>query len=419
MITKSALAAVGGANSWPTFLGMLHWLLELVRTMDRLDSGDYEAAVEEEGRLDVGSDRIVFEFAARSYQAWLQGVDDHSGYIQEMVSQFDERVLRYTQGVEEFEHQNRELQEQLGKINLVDEDGRTPLQVLELEKVILEKDKQKFSAYFVDIGGRIQKMRATNVRLREQVGELDEELVRLEEEKIALQRAVDRQGLTPQDIDRMAGEREKLDKGLAVVSARVEELRERAKEKEGEAVRKLEQLERAVARYNTLAYQIGVVPPQAANAKGKEFELMLFPSKAAGGGEEEMQIDDLEGIGGPEDAKLLVDSGTGWQPQQLTNRDLRHEVKQSLNMLRGEIGERMHTLQDEGLKGNELIDRVTEALGDLKEEVETLQVKVQGAQVEFEKIKEVNFLSPTTYLLLLFFFREGEGRTNKCILCRQ
>ncbi|KAF8420659.1 HEC/Ndc80p family-domain-containing protein [Tirmania nivea] len=387
-ITKSALAAVGGANTWPTFLGMLHWLLELVRMMEGLDSGDFEAAVEEEGGLDVGSDRIVFEFAARSYQAWLQGVDDHNEYIQEMVSQFDERVVRYTQDVEELGHQNMELREQLEKINLVNSEGKTPLQVLEMEKVILEKDKEKFLVYIGDLEGLIQKQRATNERLREKVRELDEELVKLEEEKMGLQRAVDRQGLSPQDIDRMAGEREKLDKGLAVVSAKVEELRGRAKEKEGEAMSKLEELEGAVARYNTLAYQIGVVPPQAANAKGKAFELILFPNKASGGGGEKMQIEDVEGIGGAEDARLLVDSGTGWQPQQLSNRDLRHEVKQNLNRLRAEIGERIHMLQDEGLRGNELIDKVNEALGDLKEEVETLQVKVQGAQVEFEKIKE-------------------------------
>ncbi|RPB23642.1 hypothetical protein L211DRAFT_234879 [Terfezia boudieri ATCC MYA-4762] len=380
-ITKSALAAVGGANSWPTFLGMLHWLLELVRTMERLDSGDYEAAVEEKEGLDVGSDRIVFEFAARSYQTWLQGVDDHSGYIQEMVSQFDERVMRYNQDVEELEHQNIELREQLGKINLVDSEGRTPLQVLEVEKLILEKDKEKFSVYIGNLEGQIQKTRAANERLKEQVRELDEELM-------GLQRAVDKQGLSPQDVDRISGEREKLDKGLAVVSERVEELRGRAKEKEGEAVRKLEQLERAIARYNTLAYQIGVVPPQAVNAKGKDFELMLFPSKVAGGVGEKMQIEDMEGIGGPEDARLLVDSGTGWQPKQVINRDVRHEVKQSLNKLRGEIGERIHMLQDEGLRGNELIDRVNEALGDLKEEVESLQAKVQGAQMEFERIKE-------------------------------
>lgn len=393
-ITKSSLAAVGGANTWPTFLAMLHWLLDLVKTMEQIDAGDFEAIVEEDSGLDVGTDRIVFDFSAKSYQAWLQGTDDHQEYINEMVTAFDERVARFSADIEELTHRNTELHDKLGRFNHTNADGKTPLQVLEEEKVILEKDKEKFIAYIQTIEGRIANTTAANVRLREKVAELDAELKQLEEERQSLQRAVDKQGLSPADIDRMASEREKLDKGLAQTTARIEELKVKAAEKEQEAASKLEYLERAVNRYNTLAYQIGIIPSTATNAGGKHYEFVLFPNKVGGasgdsrGGVDLMQIDD-EGVGGPDDNRLLFDAVTGYQPVQLVNCDLRHDIKPALNKLRQDISERIHQLQDEGFRGNELIDRVNEALADLKEEVETLQARVQVAQAEFEGIKEV------------------------------
>lgn len=393
-ITKSSLAAVGGANVWPTFLAMLHWLLDLVKTMEQIDAGDFEAIVEEDSGLDVGTDRIVFDFSAKSYQAWLQGADDHQEYIHEMVAAFDERVARFSADIEELTHRNTELHDKLSRFNHTNADGKTPLQVLEEEKVILEKDKEKFIAYIQTIEGRIANTTAANVRLREKLAELDAELKQLEEQKQNLQRAVDKQGLSPADIDRMASEREKLDKGLAQTTARIEELKVKAAEKEQEAASKLEYLERAVTRYNSLAYQIGIIPSAATNAGGKDYEFVLFPHKAGGasgesrGGGDLMQIDD-EGVGGPDDNRLLYDAVTGYQPVQLANRDLRHDIKPALNKLRQDISERIHQLQDEGFKGNELIDRVNEALADLKEEVETLQARVQVAQTEFEGIKEV------------------------------
>ncbi|KAF8460367.1 HEC/Ndc80p family-domain-containing protein [Kalaharituber pfeilii] len=361
-ITKSALAAVGGANSWPTFLAMLHWLLDLVRTMERVDSPELEAQVEDEIGIDMGSDRIIFDFTSRSYQSWLQGSDDDQEFVEEMVAAFDERVARYANDVEELELRNEELRARLKELNPANDQGKTPLQILEDQRKILEKDKEKFVAYIQDIEGRIKKTSTANVRLRDKLQDLDVELTNLEEEKQALQRAVDKQGLSPADIDRMNGERQKLETGLTQTSARIAELKVKAAEREQDAASKLEYLERAVSRYNTLAYQIGITPPNASNAG-----------------------DDDPGV---EDPRLLYDSVTGYQPAQLVNRDLRHDIKPALNKLRQEIGDRIHQLQEEGFKGHELIDRVTEALSDLKEEVETLKARVAAAQTELEGIKE-------------------------------
>ena len=40
-ITKSQIAAVGG-NNWHTFLGMLHWIMQLAAVMDAYQAGKYD-----------------------------------------------------------------------------------------------------------------------------------------------------------------------------------------------------------------------------------------------------------------------------------------------------------------------------------------------------------------------------------------
>ncbi|KAI5811618.1 HEC/Ndc80p family-domain-containing protein [Peziza echinospora] len=386
-ISKSSISAVGGANTWPTFLAVLHWLLELVKTLDRFETAEYEALIEEDTGVDVANDRIIFEFLAKSYQAWLVENDDHEGFYQEMVEAFNERVGSYLADAEEIEAHNEQLRLQLKELDPRNEEGKTPLQVLEGTKQTLEKDKEKFMAYINDIEARIQRTASANARLRDKLADMDRELQGLYDEKQSLQKAVDKQGLTPADIDRMNTERDKLDKSLGQTSARIDDLRVRVAEREKEAATKLELLERAVSRYNTLAYQIGVTPATATNAGGKDYELVLFPHKA--GGSMPMNVDpDQDAMQVIEDTRLLYDSGSGYLPAQLVNRDLRHEVKPSLEKLRKEIAERIHKTEDEALKQGEFIERIGEALVDLKEEVDGLKAKVHAAQTELEGIKE-------------------------------
>lgn len=367
-ITKSQLTAVGSANSWPSFLAMLHWMLELIVTVERYQGGAYDDAAAAEG-IDVGADRIIFRYLVRCYRAWLAGDDDHDEFLDEMSAAFDERAETYTSELSRLDAENAALREQLAALH----DGEEPLKKVEDSRTLIETDTKKFLDYCSRIEARIAKITATNARLRDEIGASDAELRAAEEEKEALQAAVDRQGLTPADIDRMTTERDKLSKGLLAISARVAETRAKLSEREAAATSALEALERAVARYNTLAYQIGLVPASAPNAGGREFEIVVAPS--AGG----------------EEARLLVDgAAAGWQAGAVVagGRDLRHEVRPALMELRREIAGRIHEAQDEGIRTQEAIDRVTEALAEKADEVDTLHARVQSAVGEYQEIKD-------------------------------
>ena len=164
----------------------------------------------------------------------------------------------------------------------------------------------------------------------------------------------------------MTAEREKLVQGLEQMSAKVDEARKLAWDKELTAQKKVESIERLITQYNTLGYRIGIIPASAPNAGGVAFELDFNVQAATGGG-----------------------SAGGMRPDLLINRDLRHEIRGRLMKLREKMGGEVHKKQDEAIQLQEQLDRIIEGLVDKKDELEGLEAKVAGAMEQFSEIKDV------------------------------
>ena len=71
-INKSQISAVGGQN-WPYYLGMLHWLVELNRSLDAFDNKAYGT---ENYTEDDVLDQIFIRYISKSYKAFLSNEDD-------------------------------------------------------------------------------------------------------------------------------------------------------------------------------------------------------------------------------------------------------------------------------------------------------------------------------------------------------
>lgn len=387
-ITKSQIAAVGGQN-WYTFLGMLHWMMQLAQMLDKYEMGQYDEACAEAG-VDVSGDRIIFGFLSGAYRDWLQvGEDDDDDdadkllipHVQAMAAEFERGNKKYAEEMTLLEAEHKALQVQIEELE------KSAPDVAKLDKHfrILEDDKRKFEEYNTNVEGKVEKYENRIKFLVEELEKTEEELREAEKEKASLQEAVDRSGITVQDIDRMNTERERLQKGVESTAIRLEEVKRRVTEKELEAGRKLEDLERAVEKYNSLGYQIGLIPSTAVNAKGQDYELRLTISEGPNFSASQMGSSQRG-----EGDRLLADSATGYHPQHLLNLDLRGAVKSSLLALRKEIKERRIAASDADQKNHELLDNIKEAIDDKRSEVEALEHKVRAAEEEFEKTKEVS-----------------------------
>ncbi|KAF8867239.1 hypothetical protein BDZ45DRAFT_638659 [Acephala macrosclerotiorum] len=389
-ITKSALSAVGSANSWHLFLGLLHWMMQLAQMLEGYAANHYDDACAETG-VDVSGDRIIFDFLSRAYRDWLS-MDEDAGdedqdrvlspHVEAMAAEFDRANSKYLDELQILEGEHERLQKEIEALEKSGSDVAT----LDRNFKIMEEDKVKFEEFDSRMNQKSEKYEARIKFLQEELDKVIVELKEADEERANLQKAVDDQGIGMADIDRMTAERERLQKGIESTSQRLEEAKKKVTEKEGEASRKLDELERMVDRYNSMGYQIGLIPSTAPNAKSKNYELQVIVNE--GPNFSASQIGSTRG-GTADSDRLLADPVTGYQPAHVLNLDLRGHVKSSFVALRKEISERRTVAMDEMMKHHDLLDGIKEAIEDKRGEVEALEHRVRAAEEEYEKTKEV------------------------------
>ncbi|CAJ2505253.1 Uu.00g126470.m01.CDS01 [Anthostomella pinea] len=387
-ITKSQIAAVGGQN-WYTFLGLLHWMMQLAQMLDGYACNRYDEASLESG-VDVSGDHIIFDFLSTAYKDWL-AMDDDAGdddaervlapHVAGMAQAFERSNSKYLSELEMLEAENARLVKEIEDLEKSTPDPR----VLDNHFKIMEEDKVKFEEYNALAQSRSDKYETRIQVLQEELDKLMQELKEADDERRSLQKAVDDQGIGMQDIDRMTSERERLQKGIESATQRLEEGKKRVAEKEMEASRKLDELERLVDKYNTLAYQINLIPRSAVNAKGADYELAVTVNESDFTG----SIMKGSYSGGSGSERLLADPVTGYQPAHILNLDLRGQVKNNFLTLRRAISERRTEAMDVMMKDHDLLDGIKEAIEDKRNEVEALEHRVRAAEEEYEKTKEV------------------------------
>ncbi|KAI1354653.1 HEC/Ndc80p family protein [Xylaria sp. FL0043] len=388
-MTKSHIAAVGGQN-WSTFLGLLHWMMQLAQMLDGYAAHRYDEACLESG-IDVTGDHITFDFLTAAYRDWLSPAsEDAEGedvdkiiqpHIDAMAAAFERSNSKYLSELEMLEAENARLSREIEDLEKSTPDPT----ILDDHYKIMGEDKAKFEEYNSLAQSRSDKYESRIQVLQQELDKLLEELKEADDERRALQKAVDDQGIGMQDIDRMTSERERLQKGIEAATQRLDEGKKRVAEKELEASRKLDELERLVDKYNTLAYQIGLIPASAVNAKGQDYELAVTVNESDFTG----SIVKGSYSNGTGTERLLADPVTGYQPAHILNLDLRGQVKNSFLALRREISERRTEAIDAMMKDHELLDGIKEAIEDKRNEVEALEHRVRAAEEEYEKTKEV------------------------------
>lgn len=386
-ITKSHLVAVGGQN-WPRFLGLLHWMMQLAQMLDNFTRGAYDDACAEAG-IDVASDRIVFRFLFGAYQDWLQmGPEDDEEseeaalqpHIQAMTDEFERTNAKHAEELKMYEAEHEALKAQ------IEEFERNAPDIAKLDKhfKILEDDKKKFEEYNANVQAKIEKYDSRIKILEAEIQKTEADFQVVDQERQNIQQAVDRQGLNIQDIDRMNTERERLAKSHEDAVALLDEVNKKVLEKEVETARKLEDLEISVKRYNSLGYQMSLIPSTAVNAKGADYELSLNIT------ENHFSSSQSRRRGSPESDRLLADSNVGYSPMHLLNLDLRGAVRNAFISLRKEINERRKAAADADLNARDFLDNISEALHEKNTEIDNLNYRVNEASRTYSSLKESN-----------------------------
>eukprot|EP01138_Halocafeteria_seosinensis_P010526 gb/GECG01010746.1/.p1 GENE.gb/GECG01010746.1/~~gb/GECG01010746.1/.p1 ORF type:complete len:630 (+),score=140.41 gb/GECG01010746.1/:1-1890(+) len=136
-ISKTSLTAVGSPHTWPSLLGSLSWMVELLEY-------DREVQQAEEERNANGDDdqAFFFNYLRDSYQAFLSGDDDaYDALDQQIAATFEEKYTSMENEMKELESHNEKLRKQIEEMK----SAESSLPSLKQRKEDYESDLEKLT----------------------------------------------------------------------------------------------------------------------------------------------------------------------------------------------------------------------------------------------------------------------------------
>jgi kinetochore protein NDC80 len=359
-INKSQISAVGGQN-WCVFLGVLHWLVELIGKLE-ISLIDNESKQSEDNELEL--EKIFVNYIIKSYNAFLNNIDDYSVFYNEMGMDYDEYTKNMINGAQSLKSELQLLKETNSRlVNEVDS-----FEQIEKKSQALESDLFKFKAYIESMEKRKLKWGSVLEQIKQEMTNSENDLRRTEQEKNQLQKQITEQGLTSKDIDRINNERDRISKSIDAVNQRLNEISKTVHTKELEAQHLYESLSNALKEYNFSIYSIA---SSITDLDASKFVIKLD--------------------------NLLSDDKVGKNPEELLNGQNIKEIKQNLINLKSEINVKIHSIQDETINVQESIDSVHELLNEKSEQIESLEAKLSASKIEYEELYENMTKEATSY----------------------
>lgn len=203
---KSTLRAPNTPHNWPSYVAIIHWLVQIAR---------YREDLVEKSRNFVETNSM-FMYALDSYLHYIRGDDDA---VLELDNEFMGKLGREKDAVLEnvrvLEGSYKEIAAKLEALKA----GPTEKEKLEKEKSLLEGDVKKFDEI---IGEFSQRIEAKERVLEEKKKELEakvEEKKRIDVENEELKKRVEEQSFNPRDVERMKRELQAVERDIGDAEA--------------------------------------------------------------------------------------------------------------------------------------------------------------------------------------------------------
>ena len=266
-ITRSHFSAVGGSN-WPTFLGILFWLVELNLSMETLTEEDFLA--------DDDFDRIFIDYTWKSYQSFLN--DD----VDAMDQHYNELKVKYNDVQEKLKDELKSAEEQRDELKKRFEEVNTQLKIrddADRKTVALEDDYIKLKAYNDDVQKRIPDWNQKLEQLLNEVISMEQQVHELQDQKKTIEKDLENRGISIDAVNKMYLERDRLSKTIDSTALKVEESKDKLLDRAFELERNYESIESLTKQYNDLARRINnyvsQITDEAQNASLADYKFLL------------------------------------------------------------------------------------------------------------------------------------------------
>lgn len=350
------LSAPGAPYSWPSLLGMLHWLAELGRAKrDYLESGD--PTLQEPDQVPVAFENdqaLVFEHYVTTYEAFLLGADvypEQERIIEERYAKKDEQV------VAELQAQKEKLAQVEAELEILKK-APPPIKKLEDSHALLGKDRIKFEECLRVYEERRVKLDNSIAINNDEIEHMSKTIEELNAEQSRLASIVKVQNLSPEEVLRMNTEHETLSNDLKTLKSKIAESTKTINKLEVSLGKKTADAEEAIDTYNGLLTTLELFPPLPA------------------------PLEDVNLV-------LRMNSAASDPRQLLTGPDIAEVVKPSLAVIADQKRQQRAEVENERIAVDNDLDQLVTACENMEEEVLDVLKKANALNDQAEELREM------------------------------
>ncbi|XP_031265420.1 kinetochore protein NDC80 homolog [Pistacia vera] len=196
-INKSTLRSPNSPHNWPSYLALMHWLVQIASYNNHLSNNSGSFA----------ENNSMYLYALESYLNYIRGDDDS---VEELDKEFIGKVEKERDSVSENVIQLEKKVKEMEGMNT----GPTERERLEKEKGVLEEDVNKFNAMIAEFNTRIEKMEKAVEEKEREMADKVEERKRICEENEELKKRVELQTFNARDVERMRRELQAVERDI-------------------------------------------------------------------------------------------------------------------------------------------------------------------------------------------------------------
>ncbi|KAG6813606.1 hypothetical protein H0H92_009223 [Tricholoma furcatifolium] len=374
-IDNKWLAAPASMHSWPSLLGVLHWLVEMCKRREEyLCSGHPTLQnpdnIPEEFDDPFDHSALAFEYFDQAYTIWLDLKDEFTEanqWLEERYARKNERVQTELEGL------NNKLNEAKVELHKL-KSSAAPVSKLEKENVMLTGDSEKFQKILQQYEGRKKKLIDTIAYEKAELasgGELlhiltpshgseksvATQLDQLEQEHTRLEDVVREQNLTPEEVLRMNTDHEMLSRNLEDLKQKIAETHKVVMMLEVNVTNRAEAAEEALDSYANMLSSLDLLPP------------LPHP------------FEDI-------DLRLELNSAASNPQLLLSGADIKKVIKPTLSSVAEATRSERAELESERIKDDNELDQLTLECENVEEEIGELEKRVIALGEQAEDLRD-------------------------------
>ncbi|KAF7331687.1 putative kinetochore protein NDC80 [Mycena kentingensis (nom. inval.)] len=357
-IDRRWLAAPASMHSWPTLLGVLHWMVEACRALEAYTtSGDPTLqdpeSVPEEFEEHWDHHALAFDYYDQAYALWLDMQDD----FVEPNQYLEERYARKNEQAQvDLDEKTKTLEQGQAELKKL-QSTAPPLAQLQDERLLLRTDHEKFLRILAQFETRKNKLLDQIATEKAELVSRGEQLERMKADQIQLEEKIKEQNLTREEAIQLTTDHDSLQANVRDLKHKITETHQAVMNNEVAVARRISAVEEALDTYTGLLTRLDLYPSPAPPLPTVPLTLELNPAAA--------------------------------NPQHLLIGDIRGSIKPCLNQVAESKRLERNTVENDRLKFDNDLEHLRLECENVEEEIGHLEKKVMALNDQADELREV------------------------------